>query len=251
MNIVIAKANTHSDVAKEQHLVPRTYMRQWSYNNTDSIYIFNKRQKEKAVQPANVNSINYIVGFHDIKAGDIFVPDEALEELFGFVSRQCEVIYEGRELDSLRKLNDKFWDYDKWEIFDLDVVKATRKERNEIRYLSVCHLITILTSGDWKDIYGKILLDYSLEKAKELGCGAVCFEGNIDFYGKSGFKQASEFGIRYHGLPEGNPIRLYSLDEITEIFCKLGLRICNSFADFSGKPSSDNDIQLMVYSIRE
>ena len=48
-----------------------------------------------------------------------------------------------------------------------------------------------------------------------------------------------------------NPIRLYSLDEITEIFYKLGLRICNSFADFSGKPSSDNDIQLMVYSIRE
>lgn len=46
-------------------------------------------------------------------------------------------------------------------------------------------------------------------------------------------------------------VRRYSLDEITEIFCKLGLRICNSFADFSGKPSSDNDIQLMVYSIRE
>ena len=45
--------------------------------------------------------------------------------------------------------------------------------------------------------------------------------------------------------------RLYSLDEITEIFGKLGLRICNSFADFNGNPSSDNDIQLMVYSIRE
>ena len=29
-------------------------------------------------------------------------------------------------------------------------------------------------------------------------------------------------------MKEGNPIRLYSLDEITEIFCKLGLRICNS-----------------------
>lgn len=52
-------------------------------------------------------------------------------------------------------------------------------------------------------------------------------------------------------MKEGNPIRLYSLDEITEIFGKLGLCICNSFADFSGKPSSDNDIQLMVYSIRE
>ncbi len=51
--------------------------------------------------------------------------------------------------------------------------------------------------------YGKILLDYSLERAVAMGCGAVCFEGNIDFYGKSGFTYASEYGIRYHGLPEG------------------------------------------------
>ena len=51
--------------------------------------------------------------------------------------------------------------------------------------------------------YGKKLLDYSIDKAKELGCGALCFEGNIDFYGKSGFTFASKFGIRYHDLPEG------------------------------------------------
>ena len=50
--------------------------------------------------------------------------------------------------------------------------------------------------------YGKILLDYSVEKAAELGCGALCLEGNIDFYGKSGFDYASKFGIRYHDLPE-------------------------------------------------
>ena len=50
--------------------------------------------------------------------------------------------------------------------------------------------------------YGKILLDYSIEKATELGFGAVCIEGNIDFYGKSGFTYASKYGIRYHGLPE-------------------------------------------------
>lgn len=35
--------------------------------------------------------------------------------------------------------------------------------------------------------YGRILLDYSLEQAASLGFGAVCFEGNIEFYGKSGF----------------------------------------------------------------
>ena len=50
--------------------------------------------------------------------------------------------------------------------------------------------------------YGKILLDYSLERAAALGCGAVCFEGNIDFYGKSGFVYARTYGIRYHGLPK-------------------------------------------------
>ena len=51
--------------------------------------------------------------------------------------------------------------------------------------------------------YGKQLLDHSLEKAAQMGCGALCFEGNIGFYGKSGFVCASEKGIRYHGLPEG------------------------------------------------
>ena len=67
--------------------------------------------------------------------------------------------------------------------------------------------------------------------------------GQVDYmYGEALYKPE---------MKEGNPIRLYSLDEITEIFGKLGLRICNSFADFSGKSSSDNDIQLMVYSIRE
>lgn len=62
--------------------------------------------------------------------------------------------------------------------------------------------------------YGKILLDYSLQKAAELGCGALCFEGNIDFYGKSGFRPASEFGIRYHGLDEGEDASFFLCKEL-------------------------------------
>ena len=62
--------------------------------------------------------------------------------------------------------------------------------------------------------YGKILLDYSLEKAAELGCGALCFEGNINFYGKSGFTYASEFGICYHGLPEGADASFFLCKEL-------------------------------------
>ncbi len=52
-------------------------------------------------------------------------------------------------------------------------------------------------------------------------------------------------------MTEGNPIRLYTLDEISVIFSGLGLRISKSFADYSGKASSDQDIQLMVCSVRE
>lgn len=62
--------------------------------------------------------------------------------------------------------------------------------------------------------YGKALLDYSLAQAAKLGAGALCFEGNIDFYGKSGFRYASEFGIRYHGLPEGEDASFFLCREL-------------------------------------
>ncbi|MBQ6380924.1 MAG: N-acetyltransferase [Clostridia bacterium] len=64
--------------------------------------------------------------------------------------------------------------------------------------------------------YGKILLDYSLEQAQALGFGAVCFEGNIDFYGKSGFRFARCFDIRYHGLPEGEDDSFFLCKELKE-----------------------------------
>ncbi len=62
--------------------------------------------------------------------------------------------------------------------------------------------------------YGKDLLDYSLAEAARLGFGAVCFEGNIGFYGKSGFTYASDFGIRYHGLPEGEDASFFLCKEL-------------------------------------
>lgn len=62
--------------------------------------------------------------------------------------------------------------------------------------------------------YGKLLLDYALEKAAGMGFGAVCFEGNIDFYGKSGFTYASEKNIRYHGLPEGADATFFLCKEL-------------------------------------
>ena len=64
--------------------------------------------------------------------------------------------------------------------------------------------------------YGKRLLDYSLAKASDLGFGAVLFEGNIDFYGKSGFDYARRFGIRYHDLPEDADDSFFLCKELIE-----------------------------------
>lgn len=64
--------------------------------------------------------------------------------------------------------------------------------------------------------YGKALLDYTFEKSKELGYGAILFEGNIDFYGKSGCKEASHYGIRYPELPEGEDASFFLCRELIE-----------------------------------
>ena len=43
----------------------------------------------------------------------------------------------------------------------------------------------------------------------------MCFEGNINFYGKSGFTYAREFAIRYHGLLEGADSSFFLCKELT------------------------------------
>ena len=61
---------------------------------------------------------------------------------------------------------------------------------------------------------GKYLLDHSMERARELGAGALCIEGNIDFYGKSGFVVAGTRGIRYYGEPEQEIVPYVLLKEL-------------------------------------
>lgn len=61
---------------------------------------------------------------------------------------------------------------------------------------------------------GKRLLDESMERARELGTGALCIEGNIAFYGKSGFVVAGTRGIRYHGEPEQEMVPYFLLKEL-------------------------------------
>lgn len=62
--------------------------------------------------------------------------------------------------------------------------------------------------------YGKLLLEYALNEAKRVGCGAICLEGNIEFYGKVGFNQANQYGLRYHGLPKNEDSSFFLCKEL-------------------------------------
>lgn len=68
--------------------------------------------------------------------------------------------------------------------------------------------------------YGKILLDYSLTKAQELGYGAVLIEGNIQFYEKSGFQYASLYRLRYHGLSQDDDASFFLAKELIPGYLK-------------------------------
>ena len=62
--------------------------------------------------------------------------------------------------------------------------------------------------------YGLKLLQYALARAKEIGIGAVCMEGNIDFYRHAGFVVASTLGVHYHGEPIEDEVPYFLAQEL-------------------------------------
>lgn len=62
--------------------------------------------------------------------------------------------------------------------------------------------------------YGLKLLNYALEKAKEMGIGLLQMEGNIDFYKHAGFDLASKFKIHYHDEPRDADVPYFLAQEL-------------------------------------
>ena len=63
--------------------------------------------------------------------------------------------------------------------------------------------------------YGLKLLNYSIAKAREMGIGMLCMEGNIDFYKHAGFVVASTLRLHYHGEPKDAEVPYFLAQELT------------------------------------
>lgn len=62
--------------------------------------------------------------------------------------------------------------------------------------------------------YGLKLLNYSIAKAREMGIGMLCMEGNIDFYRHAGFVVASTLRLHYHGEPKDAEVPYFLAQEL-------------------------------------
>ena len=62
--------------------------------------------------------------------------------------------------------------------------------------------------------YGLKLLQYALEKAREMGIGFICMEGNIGFYSLAGFGLASKLNIHYHAEPKDAEVPYFLAQEL-------------------------------------
>jgi len=141
--MTIPRPNTHPDVAKNQHLVPQTYMRAWSYNGGNSVWVYDKKRLDEGfpisagedvwkIESRSIERINAITNFYDMKAGDMYLSEEALDEIYGFLNGY-DISFEGESLDTYEKLNQHYFDIDNWEIKKPDGTTVFKREHNLIK----------------------------------------------------------------------------------------------------------------------
>ncbi|TXJ47494.1 GNAT family N-acetyltransferase [Brachyspira aalborgi] len=72
-------------------------------------------------------------------------------------------------------------------------------ENGNIREILIFGPVSVLSKYQKKG-YGEKLINYTIEKAKELGYDAIVIMGNPNYYKKFGFESCSKYKIYYEGL---------------------------------------------------
>lgn len=135
-------ADKHEDAAINQHLVPKCYMKEWAYNPKKSSVWFYQRDKEGKETDVDIINISYaskqirkinaIDNYYDIKAGCYFMPQEALDEIFG-PTMHLKVVLDGINLDTEKKRNEKFGLLNEWIVYGENGNAITEEEKADLK----------------------------------------------------------------------------------------------------------------------
>ena len=107
------------------------------------------------------------------------------------------------------------------------------------------HFLDIM-NGSYADVHFPCRMWEAGEKCLTLSEFERDSKTRVLLYGQRDF----EYGrpVSKPSITEGNSIRLYTLTEIADILSSVGMNVIDSYANFDGKPSSDNNIQLLICS---
>lgn len=64
--------------------------------------------------------------------------------------------------------------------------------------------------------YGSKIITYTMEKAKQLGYGAIAITGNPEYYHRFGFTDAHSFDVYYMDIPRDEPTPFFMMKELQE-----------------------------------
>ena len=99
-------------------------MREWSYNGGRSVWTYNKSERFNTEHPEQsawiieshpTKKIYSIDNFHDLKAGSLFLPEDAKQELFGFLL-QFDIELDGNKLNLVDDFYKNYPRINEWKI---------------------------------------------------------------------------------------------------------------------------------------
>ncbi|TXJ30488.1 N-acetyltransferase [Brachyspira aalborgi] len=135
---------------------------------------------------------------------DYFETENLTREAFWNVYREgCFehlIIHNLRKSKSFVKELDYCIEVDNKIIANIVYAKGKLKlENGNIREILIFGPVSVLPEYQKKG-YGEKLINYTIEKAKELGFDAIVIMGNPNYYKKFGFESCSKYKIYYEGL---------------------------------------------------
>lgn len=96
-----------------------------------------------------------------------------------------------------------------------------------------------IASENQKQGYGSQLINFSLEKARSLGCGAVAITGNPNYYHRFGFRDARSMGVYYGDVPRTEETPFFMVKELTPGYLT---GITGTYTDPPGYFASDAEV---------